>query len=82
MRRLLNTGFGQLAGRARQLDLRLVMNDLCELVMEQVSASLSACWIWVLGWWFEAAAWVGRRIVLHGTADVAPSKRAPAVHRR
>ncbi len=38
MRRLLNGGFGQLAQRARQLDLRLVMNDLAELFMEQVSA--------------------------------------------
>lgn len=36
VRRLLNTGFGQLSLRARQLDLRAVMNDLCELAMEQV----------------------------------------------
>lgn len=36
VRRLLNTGFGQLASRARQLDLRAAMNDLSELFMEQV----------------------------------------------
>ncbi|EFN59116.1 hypothetical protein CHLNCDRAFT_137916 [Chlorella variabilis] len=36
VRRLLNSGFGQLAQRARQLDLRLVMNDLAELFMEQL----------------------------------------------
>lgn len=37
MRRLLNSAFGQLAMRARQADLRAVMNDLAELCMEQVS---------------------------------------------
>lgn len=36
VRRLLNAAFGQLAMRARQADLRAVMNDLCELCMEQV----------------------------------------------
>ncbi|KAL4430933.1 hypothetical protein ABPG75_006189 [Micractinium tetrahymenae] len=36
VRRILNTAFGQLALRARRLDLRAVMNDLCELVMEQL----------------------------------------------
>lgn len=38
VRRLLNTAFGQLASRARRLDLRVVMNDLCELCMEQVGS--------------------------------------------
>ena len=51
VRRLLNTGLGQLAGRARQLDLRLVMNDLCELVMEQVGACCVLVRFWVLGRW-------------------------------
>lgn len=36
VRRALNAGFGQLAMRARALDLRALMNDLCELCMEQV----------------------------------------------
>ena len=43
MRRLLNAGFGQLAVRARRLDLRIVMNDLCELCMEQVCAARVRC---------------------------------------
>ena len=42
VRRLLNSGFGQLAQRARQLDLRLVMNDLAELFMEQVGCRCSS----------------------------------------
>ena len=64
VRRLLNTGFGQLAGRARQLDLRLVMNDLCELVMEQVGPGAGGCWHWWMlmsaGWWvlMSAGWWV------------------------
>ena len=36
VRRLLNTAFGQLALRARRLDLRVVMHDVCELIMEQI----------------------------------------------
>ena len=36
VRRLLNHAFGQLGGRAKALDLRAVLNDTSELLMEQV----------------------------------------------
>jgi hypothetical protein len=43
IRRLLNHAFGQLARRARRLDLRAAMVDLSELLMEQVGG----CGFWV-----------------------------------
>eukprot|EP00887_Chlorella_sp_A99_P005446 scaffold1.g5446.t1 len=36
VRRLLNAAFGRLAVRARRVDPRVVLNDVCELVMEQI----------------------------------------------
>lgn len=37
VRRLLNNAFGNLAVRSRRLDLRAMLNDMSELLMEQVS---------------------------------------------
>lgn len=38
VRRILNSAFGRLAARGRRLDLREMLNDVCELLMEQVRA--------------------------------------------